>query len=511
MDRRFKSGLAGLLKFIKPAELFLFLFAAAISAYAADSTSVLRLQTLSAPGNPVVGGTWTLTILADYPVTTEVNIAIPVFPSAMQLERVRTSLRLIKPQGAAGSSSSAEPEFWTAVEYLFTMESPGIFTLGPFNVSAGNKKGVTAAVTVRVTDPAQPSRRSPPVVRWEKTPPSLVQGQKTELTLALVNWDPAKPVPNSIFRGRAPQNFIMEELPHTGPGSDNIIRYPIMVIALDADNFSFGPFTIQTGGETLQIPALKIPVVKTTEQTVGSPAAGVTETTIQTENSTDSEIPGTVVPFPPAGELPSVLNGLFAKGYEKIMGEAQLLWNSGSYAGALALVRKNERDSAAGPAYAPVRREMEAALDLANTPDEDWRFWQLPLMILAIIIILIVLVRIIFRKNSANKSEGLFTGQKVTLRHLAGFKNIIVFAALGGAAIVFLSIGVAGFYTDSASRDAVLLETDAYRVPDVSGAVNSRLSEGQPVKIRSAAGSWTLIDTMDGRSGWVLTEAVIPY
>jgi hypothetical protein len=60
-------------------------------------------------------------------------------------------------------------------------------------------------------------------------------------------------------------------------------------------------------------------------------------------------------------------------------------------------------------------------------------------------------------------------------------------------------------------RTAVLRETQAYRVPDLKGAVNSRFSEGQPVIVGDYGLDWCYAETTDGRSGWVPREAVITY
>ncbi|MCL2834417.1 MAG: hypothetical protein FWD78_14695, partial [Treponema sp.] len=247
------------------------LLTSVIAVYADDSS--LKLQTTSSPASPVEGGNWVFTIFADHPVPEEVNVQPPQFPQGMVLERVRTSIRFIKPQAAA-NVPAPEPEMWTSLEYLFSLKSSGAFTLGAFSVSAGIKKGVTSPVTFRVTSPVQPAAGITPAVRWEKIPASLVQGQKAEITLALQNWDTSKPAPRSLLRGMVPAGFILEELPFTGPGSDKIIRYPIVIIALETDNFTFNPLTVQVEGVNLQIPKISIQVTQNAEKNTVS-AAGM--------------------------------------------------------------------------------------------------------------------------------------------------------------------------------------------------------------------------------------------
>jgi hypothetical protein len=83
-----------------------------------------------------------------------------------------------------------------------------------------------------------------------------------------------------------------------------------------------------------------------------------------------------------------------------------------------------------------------------------------------------------------------------------------------GLIFILLENGLGNFVPgrlSSAGKTAVLERTPAYRVPDLKGAVNARFSEGQPVIVSDYLGDWCYAESPDGRSGWVLREAVIIY
>jgi len=61
------------------------------------------------------------------------------------------------------------------------------------------------------------------------------------------------------------------------------------------------------------------------------------------------------------------------------------------------------------------------------------------------------------------------------------------------------------------SPSGVLESTSAYRIPDVSGVILAQFDEGQPVKIRSSSGTWIYVESIDGRSGWVMAETLHFY
>jgi hypothetical protein len=494
-------------KYIACLMLLFFFFGFYLNAQEEEKLNVVIQVT---PASPLSGSTWTVTFFVDYPESQEVSVRPPYYPQGFYLERVRTTVRLYGP-GATEDGDIEESSRWTAVEYLFSVMAAGDFTLGSFQISAGAKQNNTAPIAVQVRATSQPQRQISPSLRWERIPSVMTAGIAIELTLLLSNWDTAKPVPRNLFKGRIPENSILEELPFIGPGADRLIRYPVRIIPLEKGNFIFNTLVFQHEGERLEIPRMAVSVVESgsirpelhSGQTFFPEL--LPESSIDEENALDNQEPL----FPQNGK--TVLR-LFQREYESIVAQAALLWENGQYASALALVRRNERDKLFGASLVPLRRDMEEELGLNFSMDEKRSLVKNPLFLF---ILAVVFTIIAFQ---------------VTSRKLKGYSHIIRIV-LGGACILFLLIVIAGYLRDigtiavpvAISQDyssgkrpepggsAILENTPVYRIPDSEGAVIFRFDEGQAITIRSSPGVWVHVESPDGRSGWVPAESVIPY
>jgi len=153
---------------------------------------------------------------------------------------------------------------------------------------------------------------------------------------------------------------------------------------------------------------------------------------------------------------------------------------------------------------------MEINAGLSHTFDEKWGFWNHPVFPPAVLLTAALAVLAILILNIIKKYRQQAKAGDVTFRLLTGFKNALLPIILGGAVIVLLLAVINGFSPEN-GNSAILLKTEALRVPDTGGAVNTRFSEGQPVKLRTSPGEWYFVESADGRQGWVPAEAVIPY
>jgi hypothetical protein len=418
------------------------------------------------------------------------------------LERVRTESRNITQPGRLDESGPApEPRRWTAVEFLFTPLASGNLSFEPFEAFAANKRGITGPVSVRVSPEPGNSQRRSPALSWEKPPPSLAVGEAGEITLALSNWDLKKPEPRHFLRGKTPENVIMEEAPGEGIGADGIIRYRFRIIPLEGQTFMLPPLSFRAEDIQLEVPGIKIPI------TVPKPSARARETgTVPDTPSAGGGFSGEAdVQEKPSGfdpAFPEVETGvffLFRDEYRRVIEDVRALWENGSRARALAEIRRAERDSLSGPAFAPLRRAMEESLSLGITKDEQWQPWKAPAFSWAAAVLLIA---------AAAASLKI----RVTSFRFRGYRNVIL-AAVAGAAVIFILFGGLGdpFKIENRGTAAVLEKTDAYRVPDSGGTVNARFEEGRPVDVRSFRGAWVYAESADGKAGWVPAGAVIPY
>jgi hypothetical protein len=169
---------------------------------------------------------------------------------------------------------------------------------------------------------------------------------------------------------------------------------------------------------------------------------------------------------------------------------------------------------------------MEAGLGLTDTANELWVVWRaLPWAVLVVLVACVLFfkrdslfgsIAFFSRRGQVTNSAGKrFKGKSGTAGSKTGaLKQPHVVPAMGS---VLAALFIAGLFVFSGmvrlfpGRSAILVSTEAYRVPDSGGAVNARFDEGQPVTIRSSPPLWYFVEAGDGRSGWVLSENVIFY
>ncbi|MCL2319915.1 MAG: SH3 domain-containing protein [Treponema sp.] len=490
--------------------------AEAPQAPAQAASNVLEIRTDSSPANPAVNSPWSLFILVNHPWPQEVTVTPPRFPPSLVLERVRTETRTI--QG----------DRWTRVEFLFTPLKTGLTALGSFAVTTPDKRGETGAINVRFREEPRTGKRYDPKFRWVSPVPSVPPGERGELSLDLTNWDPQKPPPDGIFRGRTPRDAIMEEKKPLAAGQGSY-RYTISLIPIQGSSVTLEPFTFQAQGFTLSVPGITVPVLPARPS--GSAAqppqpGGATQIKNAAADKQAEGIPA--YPFPQSREK---VFPLFRGDYNRIITGVKTLWDKGQRVEALAEIRRNERDSLSGPYLASLRRGMEQTMRLSFTDDEKWRPLKIPLLswvILGFLVIAAASVLLVFYPlKKSKKKEGAWnsvqwdessgskgSGEPVTSRRRSGFLSVIVFVLSVGLAVIILEEGLGNFMLNRLSPSgtaAVLEKTPAYRVPDDGGAVNTWFDEGQPVTAGDCQGAWCYVESPDGRSGWVKRDAVVSY
>jgi len=480
-----------------------------------DGEEILELRIETAPANPVINNPWSIFVLVNHPRPDEVDIEVPRFPASLVLERVRTDTRIIQREKALSESGGAQTERWTRVEFLFTPLRTGTITLEPFEVKAAARRALSGRVSVNFRGVV--ARRYEPRFRWVSPAVSFRPGEKRELTLELVNWDPAVKNPGNLFQGNVPLNVILEEKPPLKT-QDGGFRYVIGIIPLSESPVILEPFSFLYETYYLTVPGITVPVLPARQKV----SAGSEKNEALLNDAQDAALP---FPFPPEAEN---VFFLFRGEYKQVSARVQSLWAENHVAEALAEIRKNERDSPAGPFLAPLRREMEHALGLDFTENESWRPFKLPLFFYPLFFIIIFSVGALmyafrpYLKKSSEKVmpwKSVYTNsitrlKNVTLRRRNGFITVFVLVFALGMVFLFLEDSLENFPTGRAAapgKTAILRKTVSYRVPDFKGAVNDHFSEGQPANVRDDKGNWCFAETPDGRSGWVPRESVITY
>jgi hypothetical protein len=438
----------------------LLLLMAANMVFPLEDETVPRVLVYSFPDHPVAGSLWTLTLLIDHTDPDEVDVIAPHFESTLFLDQAIKSPRLLNP--ATGQVFAVNPpeilseqmtafERWTVMEYRLMFNSSETVSFGAFTVITPQGQTKTDPFDVEVEE----SLAGPPGsaemhhyrLAWEGIPPILKKGENAVFSLRINSGDlPAFPPDSKLFLPPVPPGYILESLPLTQGEKITGIAIRLRLIPLKEGSFILEGRRFSHNGSVFEIPAMRIPVLAATE------AKGIPAETNETPVKS-----GSVPPLLPLKTVAAVYPDLYRKhraGCESIYNTSGSLWEKGSYAEALAILRQNERDHPAGELFTVIRRGAEKDLGLAGTNDE--------------------------KKRLINK-----------------IRNWLPF--LKGE-----------------SRAAVLREIHLRRIPDTAGEEVYFLKEGQPVLLlpqEIKRNNWLQIITNDNNKimGWVPKEAIIIY
>ncbi|MDR3276002.1 MAG: hypothetical protein LBT11_02130 [Treponema sp.] len=484
MARRFFHGRPGLL--VQLCILAGFLLNLPLGAQ--SGSPGIFLETSSAEARS--GENWYISILVDHPNPMDVAVKPPVFPPGLSLERVRTGTRFIStPSGPEEGGLSRGGRRWTELEFLFVPQEEGLYRVPPFEISLPTGFFQTAAFTVQVGGGNQTTGASQPKAVWENAPASLVPGQVAEIRLRLTGVEAKDAAAQDTIAYRpVALAGILEALPENGSpdavpaGSGAVLRFRL--IPLDGPEVLIPAGLLRYGEQSIPVPALRIEVGEGPGIVPGAdaPVSG----TGGVNTVSDTTEPALELLFP--AEIPQTAFFLFRPGMDRLVAEARRLWSQGLYAQALTVLRKGERDLAAGPALRSLREAVERALGLEPGQVEPGRprvlFLVLGIMAGCATMGLLILI--------------------VTRGRRRGLTIIMILLGI---------IAVAGF-TGFAARSAVgvMQETSAYRAPDNEAAPTVQFREGELVRlITRGGGSWIYVESQDGATGWVPADRIIMY
>jgi hypothetical protein len=456
----------------------------------AEFAGALEALLETSPEIPEVHAEWRVCILVNHPNPQEVSVQIPDLPPSLALDRIRTAVRFVRHNETDGAG-----EKWTAIDCFFIPRQGGLVSLAPFEVRTPGRLGYSPPVSALVRGGGDAvSLRAV----WEPVPASLTAGQASEIRLRLMTGRAEnRRAASVLYRPEAPVNAILEPLDvaETRPG-EFLLRFRI--IPLEGNSAGIPPAPLKYGNASVIVPGREFTVLPAASagpaaQSPGPPpdrktAAGKTE--------------GAAPPFPNAS---AAVFPPFRRGYERALEEGRAYWERGLYAEALAVLRLKERELAAGPVLAPLRRSAETALGIGFTEDEGWRprrlFLGLAAAAFCILIFLLAAAGINGRKRRIFPvTSGLSWGYT--------FVVILLSIIIGGGFYGFL--GGPGGITRPGDT-GVLREAGAFRVPEEGSVMDTVFRKGEPVRIRSRADSWAYVESFEGKAGWVPLDSIIPY
>ena len=332
-----------------------------MSLFAAEGETGPRILVRSLPDSPVAGTKWTLTLLIDHSEPNEVDILAPHFDGALFLEQVIKSPRFMGPGMAVSAAAlpSENLERWTAMEYRFVLNSPGTVSFDAFTVITPQGQSKTVPFNLNIQRPRNAVEAQHYRFAWEGIPSDLTIGENAVFTLRGEKNYTGSPPGAGQFLPFVPPGHILESLSLTPEEKSAGIALKLRVIPLEAVPLVLARRQFSHGGNIFEVPALRIPV----SRPVGE------KTPTAREPAEDSR----ALPFPP---IDTAIEG-YPKLYQKhrdecdnIYAEAKNLWEQGQRAGALAALRRSERDHTVGALFAIIRRGAEQALGITGAKDE---------------------------------------------------------------------------------------------------------------------------------------------
>ncbi|AEJ20486.1 BatD family protein [Gracilinema caldarium] len=433
-----------------------------------------------------LGQSWKLTLIINYPEPDQVRIKLPPIPEHLVLDRIRTGVRLI----------SQKP--WTTVEYTFIAKTAGSLVLGPFEIQIPGNLLRTSPQALSIQNQNELTTTILPRLFWSSSLPvstfdSTPVGAPLVFELHLGSSHSEIPAKITALSVNLVQNALVESLPVSDSEREQGVLYRIRFTPLVQGPLALPEATLHLEKEILYSEPRTIMVTdaqKKSNVVSTSQAARSQQPPKKKQIHSDKTKAVLFSEYKP--DLPwLVLWPLIAGSVQSVLLNCEELWNAGTYAQALVLLRKVERDSLMGPLYRNVRKDAEALVGITSSPDE----WWIPQRLLYCLAILCI-------------GFAVITGVKKLIKRsivLIAFTAIIlVYSSFGQTLLIpHLRGGLIGVIRDR--------EVLAYSIPDTSGSMNTHFSEGEGVMIQEETDTWVFVTAFDHRSGWILRSSIFTY
>lgn len=414
---------------------------------------------------------WKITLLIQYPKPEDVRMSLPPIPSALELDRVRTGVRIVETQP------------WTVVEYTFIPKRPTSLMLGPFEIQIPGKRLFSSPQALTIQDAQGQETECKPRLYWTGPADRAQVGSPMVYELRLEGCD--KEI--TTLSVNLVQNALVEPLPLSDQDRTEGILYRIRCTPLSSGNLYLPEASLVLDKDSISSEPKQIVVAE------GQIRKKETTQSIQVVR----EAPGnknrmhTQKEVPPFPEYKKNVTWMLFWSLPLVLQENTALWEHGDYAKALANLRRNERDSLASPIYRRIRKDAERQLGILSSPDE----WWIPQKALWVLSVLALGLALLF---------GVQKRRRLRILILACTIVILIYSLVGQAVLVPLlrggSIGLVGEQ-----------EIVAYTIPDTAGSISTHFTIGEAVLMQQRADTWVFVSTYDQRSGWMLRSSIIMY
>jgi len=440
-------------------------------------------------------------ILVNHGRPEEITAKAPDFNDEWTLEKIVLSPYIMP--ASVIQKSRKTPDKWTEIAIFLVPLKAGSLKVGSFLISSPFETVRTIPLAWEV----KPQKNAAaPVLRWSGVR-TLSPGTPAELRLRIFSRDLKRPFPKDIPAYiPAPKNAIVEKLDLTADDRYYGVVFRLRITALDNKTIKLPEVRFEYQQQELVIPALDLPVSASKGKIRQKPedekhdsasgqAAGL-NAGFNNENTFNNGKKR--LNFPVTDSSRRNILALFSgKNRTKKLEQAKKLWDEGSCAGALALLRKGERDSIDGLSYTAIRIAAEKELGIQSFVSEKRRPKAM-FLFTCFAALLFAALRLLFffaKKPPANRNK----------KTAFPYKSIIIFtfiAALTAAAY---------FYPDFAPpKSAVMKQSPFFTIPEPDKSADGIFREGAPVHIKAQNGDWFYVESPDS-GGWVQKNALVIY
>jgi hypothetical protein len=258
------------------------------------------------------------------------------------------------------------------------LNSPGIVEFDSFTIKTPRGEVKTAPFEIEIKQQQNTVERPRYRVSWGGVPGELKIGENAVISLSVAGRVQGLTLPEPrLFVPVVPPGHILEFIPLSAEEKRSGTALKMRLIPLLTVPFTLERRQLLFGGAVFEIPAVRIPVSRQTAAPARADAP-VPHTPPEPPAPETANGHAGASPFPSFEAATANHPGLSNKDRtecETVYGTARNLWERGSRADALALLRRNERDHRAGALFAAIRREAELSLGFTATNGERRGGW----------------------------------------------------------------------------------------------------------------------------------------
>lgn len=424
--------------------------------------------------------------------TETVSVVITVFPA--KPSNTELVIEVIPPSFSNGSQHKvrtiADSQQWllsssveaTQFRLEWKAQEAGEFSVGPFMIRSEGETLVLPPVIITVIQPNSLQGKL-----WWQVPSEkpFEHGEPAEIQLyalvtgTLLSLD-CPPSEGMILEasGEASLPVVCDGLIPilvasrlVTPLSDGTISLPAATVSVRYDDGSEG---------LVYSERLSVPVMARSGKQAVSTKTGDSKLLQKAFTPVTSEAAVTSVPPCPFVEIDTL-----------VAQQACALWEEGQVGKALVLLRTEETIALVPFAARSARMSAEKALSISHTFSVPPLAWIAPLGLGSMLCLCVSLVFARWRvKPSAKRSRALIA---------------MILCSVPGLLLSLL------LFVLSFTTDAVVLGGTIRQVPEETSRQSQSVQEGTAIRLERKVGSWVLVRTADGRSGWMKIDEIGIY